>query len=132
MALENIGLRTAAHPFDWVRSSADGVLQCLQTDFADFFSFANVKRDQAGNQSFFGTSWGGSFWHHDIQDPVVRETFRRRIDRFLGKDAPREGLKNRIFVRVANSHDELALAPTLLAELQRKLPKVRVFLLVLI
>jgi len=132
MALENMGLRKSAYPFDWVRSSAEGVLKCLETDFDDFLSWSDMKRDKRDNKYFFGTSWGGSFWHHDIEDSSVCETFHRRTDRLLGRGESLQGLKNRFFVRVANSPQELALAPKLLAAMQRKNPQVKVFLVVLI
>ena len=38
------------------------------------------------NEQCFSTVWGGSFWHHDISKPDVRNSFKRRIDRLFGKD----------------------------------------------
>jgi hypothetical protein len=129
-ALGSLGLRKAAQPFDWVRSSSDGVLQCIETEFRDFLSFKTSRMD-SGHKVFEDTSWGGSFWHHDIEEPTTRDQFSRRIERFLCKNQEVQSPAPRFFVRVANSAVEVGAASRLLEALQRKFHRSPVYLLVL-
>ena len=50
-----------------------------------------------GSLEVFPMRWGGSFWHHDIRDPKVRETFVRRKERFLSSKN-----ENLLFIRVVS------------------------------
>jgi|Transcript_55067 hypothetical protein len=131
LTLESMGLRKAAYPFDWVRAPIEGILECLETEFEDFLSFERIQPGQGGQKFFFDTSWGGSFWHHDIEDEGARETFARRIDRFLGIDR-QDDSNSRFFIHVANSVEELSSTPALLSALQELTPATPVFLLVII
>jgi hypothetical protein len=129
-ALGSLGLRKAAQPFDWVRSSSEGVLQCIETDFRDFLSFKTTRMD-SGHKVFEDTCWGGSFWHHDIEEPTTRDQFSRRIERFLCKNQEVQSPAPRFFVRAANSAAEVSGAPKLLAALQRTFHRSPVYLLVI-
>jgi len=129
-ALGSLGLRKAAQPFDWVRSSSDGVLQCIETDFRDFLSFKTTRMD-SGHKVFEDTCWGGSFWHHDIEEPTTRDQFSRRIERFLCKNQEVQSPAPRFFVRVANSAAEVSGASKLLEALQRTFHRSPVYLLVI-
>eukprot|EP00913_Durusdinium_trenchii_P009508 g8937.t1 len=76
----------------------------------------------------FPMRWGGSFWHHDITDVKVRQTFMRRKERFL--NAQNENL---LFIRVVNGTQELMQITGLYSALQERFgDKSRVRLLVLI
>merc|ERR1712019_110890 len=129
-ALQAAGLRKAAYPFDWVRSSVEGVIHLFDSDFFDFLTFSAMKAE-AGHQGFLSARWGGSFWHHKPDDQKDREDFIRRIERMLGlgkvpPNAPR------VFVRAVNSTRELDASVTLYQSLQRALPEATVYLVVLI
>jgi hypothetical protein len=127
-ALQSIGLRGAANPFDWVRSPVEGIIQCFETDFEDFLTF--TKKGNLGTE-FLTTRWGGSFWHHDVEDAKVREDFTRRIQRMLGLGKV-PASRPRAFVRAVNSTRELEATLRLHNALQRTFPETTVYLLVLI
>jgi len=130
-AFAQLGLRQHAYPFDWVRSPAAGIIHEFDTKFSDFFNFASTKDAGQHGISFQNTPWGGSFWHHNIQDPQVRAAFQRRIDRILGNgDVP--STKSRVFVRTMNSSEEILVASDLHQALIRAFPGSKVYLLVLI
>merc|ERR1719453_121486 len=82
-AIKALGLRKSANPFDWVRSPVEGIIHCFDRCFEDFLTFTSTAGEGHG-KAFLGTRWGGSFWHHDIESPKVREDFTRRIERLLG------------------------------------------------
>eukprot|EP00403_Amphidinium_massartii_P038616 CAMPEP_0178444130 /NCGR_PEP_ID=MMETSP0689_2-20121128/39316_1 /TAXON_ID=160604 /ORGANISM="Amphidinium massartii, Strain CS-259" /LENGTH=492 /DNA_ID=CAMNT_0020068287 /DNA_START=124 /DNA_END=1602 /DNA_ORIENTATION=- len=128
--LESVGLRKNAYPFDWVRSPARGIIQLFNNDFKDFFTYGSTEQTDHG-PAFHNTAWGGSFWHHDIQNEKVKASFQRRIDRILGRgDVP--DTVPRVFVRTLNSTSELASCVELHRTLQAKFSKTKVYLLVLV
>lgn len=129
-ALELLGLRKAAGPFDWVRCSASGVLRCFETDFADFLSYA-ATREECGHKVFEQAKWGGSFWHHNPTEQETKDQFARRIERLIGVKSQQSAVP-RFFIRVANSTDELELMPVLLAKLQQTFSRSPVYLLVIL
>lgn len=129
-ALGSLGLRTSAGPFDWVRCSIDGILQCLERAFADFLTFKTTK-NIAGHKVFQGSQWGASFWHHDIEDRSIMEQLTRRAERHFGTEQ-RQSTAPRFFIRVANSTEELSLASTLLATLQFAFHNSPVYLLIIV
>jgi len=107
IALAMLGLRKVAYPFDYVRSSAQGVLQLFSTEFDGFLTGIPVNTRDFG-LTFQNTCWGGSFWHHDICKPEVKGTMQRRVERLLGrKEVPKS--KPRIFIRTVNSTEEIGL-----------------------
>lgn len=131
-ALKILGVRRYAYPFDWLRSPIDGIRHCLQTDFEDFFTYTEAKTDEStGYKVFANTRWGGSFWHHDIDDDVVKQDFARRIDRFLGfGEVP--ACKPKVFVRILNSTKELDEVLGLMELLRSKFPSAPIFFLVIV
>jgi len=129
-ALDKLGVRQRAYPFDWVRSPIQGIRHCLETDFEDFLTYTHVKEDQ-GHTVYADTRWGGSFWHHDIEDAKVRQDFARRVDRFLGSaEVPLD--KARVFVRVLNSTRELDEVMRLWDSLRCAFPSAPIFLLLIV
>eukprot|EP00747_Dinoflagellata_sp_TGD_P170135 gnl/TRDRNA2_/TRDRNA2_200929_c0_seq1.p1 gnl/TRDRNA2_/TRDRNA2_200929_c0~~gnl/TRDRNA2_/TRDRNA2_200929_c0_seq1.p1 ORF type:complete len:433 (-),score=80.74 gnl/TRDRNA2_/TRDRNA2_200929_c0_seq1:27-1325(-) len=131
-ALQALNLVKFAYPFDWVRSSAEGVIHCLDKRFEDFLTFSAVSQpDGSAGPIYTATGWGGSFWHHDPLSADTTATFTRRAERFLGlrEVAP---TKPRIFVRALNATKELETIPLLLQALRRVLPSCDVRFLVLV
>jgi len=129
--LQALGLKRYSYPLDWVRSPIEGIIRLLDTNFADFLTCSCV-RDEGVKGHLMGCSkWGGSFWHHDILQPKVRDDFLRRIDRFFGrKEIP--ATTTRVFVRAVNSTQELSKIPELHSALKRTFPSAKIFLLVLV
>lgn len=131
-ALQGLGLKKFAYPFDWNRSPVEGVVHCMENDFADFLTYS-FSRPEANHSTLYGGSrWGGSFWHHDPDDPRVRLDFRRRADRLLGRGTDVSTTAPRVFVRHANSSQELRATLALHDALRRALPSADVYLLVII
>uniref|UniRef100_A0A7S4VTF1 Uncharacterized protein n=1 Tax=Alexandrium monilatum TaxID=311494 RepID=A0A7S4VTF1_9DINO len=129
-ALLHLGLRRHAYPFDWVRSPMDGVIHCFETGFEDFLTYTEVK--EAHDLTCFAQArWGGSFWHHDLEDEKVQCDFERRVDRILGNtEVP--SWKPRVFVRLLNSTRELDLALKLKDVLQCVFPLAPIYLLLIV
>jgi hypothetical protein len=119
-------------PFDWNRTRIEKVIEFLQTDFAGFLSDLSgptaIPRSK-GLRAFRGS--GHSFWHDDLEDPNTAIKLQRRIDRFLQLGASPQP---KLFVRVLATHDELASADELYAELVAKFGKynANVYLLVIV
>lgn len=131
-ALRSMNLQRHACPFDWVRSPLHGVIQCIEDGFESFLSYTFATPiDQHGGLVFGDTTWGGSFWQHDLKSPEVQEQFQRRIDRFYGRREV-SPTTPRIFVRAVNSSDELKDIWRLYNTLRHAFSGARVMLLVLV
>jgi len=129
-ALQSLGLKKHTYPFDWARSPLMGVVQCLDTNFEDFLSFKSIRVD--GQLKVFESScWGGSFWHHNPEEPKIREDFARRIHRLFGRGEVAQTM-SRVYVRVANSSQELENTLLLWEAIKRTTPYANVHLLMIV
>jgi hypothetical protein len=129
-ALQALDLKKFSYPFDWTRSSLEGILHCIDHNFSDFLIHSSCKEHDAAGVCF-GCAWGGSFWHHDPTEPQSQQDFARRIARLYGqREVPLS--KPRVFVRSMNSTDEVYLIPKLMHTLRWMLPGVTVYLLLLV
>jgi hypothetical protein len=82
MALKEAELRSEAYPFDSVRSTFEGIIDCINTNFKHFFPDP-IEKDILFDDSvlvFRGRYIG--FYHHDITNPEIQEAFSRRIKRW--------------------------------------------------
>jgi len=132
-SLQCLGLKKHSYPFDWTRSSAAGIVQCVENNFKDFLTYSLVSdKSKIGLGTMYGdTNWGGSFWHHDITKAKVKADFHRRIDRMLGRgEVPAN--KPRVFVRAVNCTQELNDIWKMRRALRRTLHGCKVHVLVLI
>lgn len=133
-ALQALGVKRWTYPFDWVQSSMSGVIHLFRTDFEDFLTCTTHKDASHINEKaiYSRARWGGSFWHHDIEDPAVCDAFERRIQRLLGllQDVPAS--KPRVFVRTVCSTLELDQTIQLYEALRDSLPECRIYLLLII
>lgn len=123
---EALGLREAAGPFDWMRTDCQGVTRLIQNGFQGFLDWEGTTH-KVGAYDVFPMKWGGSFWHHNIRDAKVQETFERRKDRFLSLN--KEKL---LFIRAVNGTEELNFIGNLHRALKQRFPKSQVLLLVFI
>lgn len=130
-ALQLLGLKRSTYPFDWVRSSLEGIVHCVDMHFEDFLTYSTYQiQDQY--VVFGGTRWGGSFWHHNIEVPMTRSDMSRRVSRFYGQGNV-SACTPRFFVRVVNSTKELESAVRLRETLCRALPEAsEVYLLLIV
>jgi len=129
--MQALGVKRYSYPFDWVRSPAFGIIHCLETGFADFLTFTVAREEGQAGHLFGKSHWGGSFWHHNPEDPKTCADFTRRAERLYGLgEVPPE--KPRFFGWAINSTNELDEAVRLHSALKRALPQSEVYLLVLI
>ena len=54
--LKSLGLKKVTYPFDWVRTPADGVIHCLQTNFED------LKEGEGPSMAAADSTWHVSLW----------------------------------------------------------------------
>jgi len=123
-ALQTLRLQSLGYPFDWTRSPVTGVINCLENDFWGFMSYDRVFNHEAKNSLVYSCSstWGGSFWVHDIDSPKTQDDFAKRIERFYGH-LDVSASKPRVFVRALNSTEELHATFDLHDALRWALPK---------
>eukprot|EP00428_Durinskia_dybowskii_P003939 CAMPEP_0170286936 /NCGR_PEP_ID=MMETSP0116_2-20130129/43521_1 /TAXON_ID=400756 /ORGANISM="Durinskia baltica, Strain CSIRO CS-38" /LENGTH=231 /DNA_ID=CAMNT_0010538345 /DNA_START=85 /DNA_END=776 /DNA_ORIENTATION=- len=127
-ALNLLKLRAAAYPFDWNRTSLEGVIHFLENRFADFLQFLSVK-DFEGGKDTGGKAYCGAYhsiWHENLATEDGTEKYRRRIDRFYENAAPRI-----LFIRCMNSSSELSSAYSLLSVLQKLFNGSQVYVLLI-
>lgn len=127
--LSHLKLRDAAYPFDWNRTTMQGVIHFLQTGFADFLRFWLVKpfpgSIASGEKAFCGAHH--SVWHEDLSTLEGVTKYHRRISRFFGNRAQRL-----LFIRIVNTTTEVLDGKLLLTVLQGLFPKSDVFLLLIV
>jgi hypothetical protein len=129
-SLQFLGLKRNSYPFDWVRSSLDGIMHCLDVEFEDFLTYSTYSvTDQY--VIFGGTRWGGSFWHHNLEVPLTKQDMTRRVARFYGREnVPTSAPK--LFVRGVNSTREINAALRFKQCLHNALPGQDVLLLLIV
>jgi hypothetical protein len=112
LTIQGLGLEEESLPFDWMRTSVDALMSCIQSGFNDYFQgpfhrYDIVFRDAPMTVYRSPTH---SFWHDDIEDGETRAKLLRRATRFWdlatdSKCSPGRGL---LFVRTCCGTEELA------------------------
>lgn len=84
IGLKQIGYEEATLPFDYVRSSIEGIIDCIENDFINYFP-KNIERDMRfpDNMAFLGEYIG--FYHEDLREEEIIVSFKRKINRFHKK-----------------------------------------------
>lgn len=132
--LQALGVKRWTYPFDWVQSPLSGVIHLFRTDFEDFLT-CTLTKDAAHigeKMTYTRARWGGSFWHHDVEDLATRDAFERRIHRLLGMRPEVPASQARVFVRTASSTLELDQTLQLYDALKDALPDCRLYLLMIV
>lgn len=126
--LNSLELRHAAFPFDWNRTSMQGIVHFFQTGFADFLTFSAVRSfpesKSSGGKMFSGSHH--SVWHEDCSTVDGIEKYERRICRLLQNTAGRI-----LFVRCMNTNIDVTRGEELLSVLSRLFPGSSVYLLLI-
>ena len=84
-------LRIEAFPFDSIIYSFEGIIDCFQNNFINFFpkeiiceyvfvGKSNPEADENGNRKLFRGKYG-AFTHHNLDVPVIIDSFKKRIQR---------------------------------------------------
>jgi hypothetical protein len=121
LSFQQLGRGAETLPFDWMRSRLEGILHFMRSDFQGFYDYTTVKAgcgrtEESPGMTMFRSKYH-SFWHDNPDDEGMREKYTRRIARFQGIDAREKPV---LFVRAANSTDELCLAAEVAGELARR------------
>jgi len=134
LTLRRLGLGEATMPFDWMRTSARGLIHWVRHGFGSFFHI-HERYDityQARALTVYRTPTH-AFWHDDLDDEGSREKLWRRVLRFqdLATDDSGRAL---LFVRAVAGTAELQETEALFEALQACFQAAgrRVYLLVVI
>jgi len=110
--LKNNNLKKCSYPFDWIFSSCDNVIHCIEDDFKIFLDksyYLYISGNKCGHLHYHSQMW----WHHN---PLINKDdynyYVRCIDRFkkllqcedpklftlvfMNKDNIEEDLKNKV------------------------------------
>jgi len=110
MSFKEMGRGSETLPFDWVRTTLDGLVHFLASDFKGYFEYTMDQEIQLPNQTktmHMFRSPLHSFWHDDPRMPAMLERYKRRIVRFNGLDAHSQPV---LFVRSVASSEEVRYA----------------------
>ena len=82
LALRGSGLRHCSLPFDWVRSKFEGVIECIESDFSNYYPKKIIPTKWIKENKVFFRGKHFTFFHHDITDKTVISKLNHRIGRF--------------------------------------------------
>ena len=132
-------LRYEAFPFDSIIYSFEGVIDCFQNNFINFFpkkiiceyvyvGKSNPEADENGNRKLFRGKYS-AFTHHNLDDPVIIDTFKKRIQRLTNLLSV---INNEVvFLRTVMDDNEITLLDKFINAIRRTYPnlKFRLFLI---
>jgi hypothetical protein len=123
IALKDLNLfNEPSLPFDSVRSSIEGIINCIENDFINFFPNELINNNRYPDWFGFIGEYIG-FYHHNLLDNNVIESFKRQIVRFDEKIKK----NNCIFLRTIareNYEDELKYYKKLQNVIDKKYPNI--------
>ncbi|CAK9077059.1 unnamed protein product [Durusdinium trenchii] len=114
-SIQRLGLGDAHLPFDWIRTTSQGLERFLKHGFDDFFVAKRYDLPEAGMKVHRAEHH--SFWHDDVSQPEVREKLLRRVNRFLGLAENTPESRDLLFIRSCACTDELREAEALYSAL---------------
>ncbi len=125
IAIKEFGIiNEASLPFDNVRSSMEGIIDCFETDFKNYFPKEIIEDSRTLNDPHFIGEYIG-FYHknHNLLDNNVIESFKRKIVRFDKKIKK----NNCIFIRTICREiydDEIKQYKNLQLAIDKKYPNI--------
>lgn len=125
IALKDLGLFNGPSlPFDSVRTSLEGIMDCIENDFQNFYPKEIKKDDRFPSWIGFVGEYVGFYHHnHNLFDQNVIESFNRKMVRFDEKIKQ----NNCIFLRTIsrdNYDDELKYYKKLQNIIDKKYPNI--------
>lgn len=122
IALLDLGLyNEPSLPFDNVRTSIEGIIDCIENNFENFFPKEIKSINLSQWTGFIGEYVG--FYHHNLLDKNIIESFERKIIRFDEKIKK----NNCIFLRTMvkeNYNDEIKYYKKLQDIIDKKYPDI--------
>jgi len=121
------GLRTVAYPFDHIISKFDGIIDCFENDFENFFP-KEIKVTEyptpSGGKGKFYASKNFHVNHHDLSDPTVINKFKERIQRLDNKlkECENNNVKT-VFMRTVLCHTDYLKADRFINAIKNKYPR---------
>jgi len=110
LTFKKLGRGAETLPFDWCRTTIEGVLHFLKNDWEGFFDYKTTMPVPGFTMTIF-RGYYHSFWHDNPTDPAMHERYARRLERFNNIDAQSGQV---LFVRSCSASDEAAKGPELL------------------
>lgn len=107
LSFQKMGRGAATLPFDWIRTTVDGLLHYIRSDYSGFFDFTTKLPVPGCTRMVMYRDALHSFWHDDPEDPAMRERYTRRIERFNQLDARSRPI---LFVRSVVTTEEVLRA----------------------
>ncbi|CAJ1341391.1 unnamed protein product [Effrenium voratum] len=127
LSFQKMGRGAATLPFDWIRTRMSGILHFLRNDFQGFFDFETQQRVPQTDKMVMFRGYHHSFWHDDPTEPIMRERYKRRIERLKEINAESHTV---LCVRSMVSNEEVLQVPELMTELRKLFgPSVRLLLI---
>lgn len=132
-------MRNESLPFDNIIYSFEGVIDCFENDFTNFFPkeikceyiFVGKNNPEAnadGNRKLFRGKYG-CFTHHDLENSEIIDTFKRRIKRLVKYLS--ETNDEIIFCRTVMDDDEIYLLEIFIKNILKLYPNLnfKIFLI---
>ena len=125
IALKDLGLfNEPSLPFDSVRTSIEGIIDCIENNFENYFPKKIKKDNRFSNwEPFLGEYVGFYHNNHNILDKNVIESFKRKFIRFDEKVRK----NNCVFLRTIatkNYNDEIKYYKKLQEVINKKYPEI--------
>jgi hypothetical protein len=126
-------LISEAFPFDSIIYSFEGVIDCFQNNFSNFFpkkiicenifvGKSHPQADNNGNRKLFRGKYG-CFTHHNLNDDIIIDTFKRRIQRLVNYLSVTDD--EVIFLRTVLDDREIYLVNKFINTIQHIYPKLK-------
>tara|TARA_Y200000002_G_scaffold383256_1_gene404488 strand:- start:2217 stop:2897 length:681 start_codon:yes stop_codon:yes gene_type:complete len=128
ISLRGNKLYSEAFPFDHVRSSFEGIIDCIENNFENFFP-KKIEVDIIKNYGYSGRSFRGKyfgFYHHDLKNKVNIDKFKKRFMRF--NDFLKTTDESVIFVRTIvteNYEEETKLYDSFIKAVEKQFPTLK-------
>lgn len=121
----------ATLPFDYVRSSFEGIIDCIENDFKNYFP-KQIKIDPRFSEykPFLGKYIG--FYHNNLYDPEVRQSFLRKIERFNEKLLSAKKIAFFRTIVTNDYHDEILQVERLQKAIEKKYPNLKYIIIFVI
>lgn len=114
-------MRGEALPFDNIISKFEGIIDCINNNFNNYFPKI-IKREMYGNRYLYRGKYF-AFTHHNLMDKDVIDKFNVRIKRLI--NLLENSKEEVLFVRTVMDDDEINLVNKFIISIQKRFPNLR-------